>query len=122
MRNIKLLLVVSMLVLASSALAHGVSLWAYVEDGTVFIEAFFSNGNKVMSGQIFVLDSSGEQILAGETDNQGKFSFKPPKIDDLKIVLIAGEGHSAEYLLKADELRGDTPQPTPTPAEQPTKQ
>ena len=34
---------------SSAALAHSATLWAYVEGGHVFVEAFFSDGAKVAS-------------------------------------------------------------------------
>jgi len=121
----KLLIVIAALSIAAWALpaaAHGVSLWAYCEDGKVYVEAFFSNGNKVQGGQLIVLDSKGDQLLTGTTDDQGKFDFEPPVIDDLKIILIAGEGHGAEFELPKDELQQAAPQPTPQATPQQTPQ
>jgi len=43
-------------------------------------------------------------LLEGRTDENGEFNFKPPKKDDLKIVLLASMGHKNSYTLSADEL------------------
>ena len=62
----------------------------------------------VQKGQVQVQDKkTGQTLLTGTTDDQGKFSFKIPteatagKLD-LLIVSEASMGHQGEWLLKAD--------------------
>lgn len=88
----------------SRALAHRVFLTAYVEGDTVFVEAGFSDGTLCKHSTIEVFDPSGKKLLEGKTNKNGKFSFKPPRRIDLKLVLDAGMGHRDEYILPADEL------------------
>ena len=69
----------------SPALAHKVYLFAWVEGDTVLVDAYFSKSKRVMGGKIEVMDSTGQKLLEGTTDDKGRFSFKIPKKDDLFI-------------------------------------
>ncbi|MBW1795103.1 MAG: hypothetical protein JRJ38_11865 [Deltaproteobacteria bacterium] len=86
------------------ALAHKVLLTAYVEGDTVFVEGGFSDGTPCKNAKIEVFDPSGNKLLEGKTNEDGEFSFKPPQKTDLKLVLNAGMGHRAEYIVPVDEL------------------
>ena len=84
--------------------AHRVVVFAWVEGDTVYVESKFSGGKRVNAGKITVTDPQGKALLTGTTDENGKFSFKIPAKSDLKIVLLAGEGHRGEWTVTADEL------------------
>ena len=86
------------------AQAHKVTIFAWVEGDRVFTESKFSGGKRVQGGTVTVLDSAGNQLLEGKTDENGEFFFKTPKIDDLTIVLKAGMGHQNSWKLSAAEL------------------
>lgn len=90
--------------LTSNAFAHKVNIFAYVEGDTVYTESYFPDGRKVEEGLIEVYDSQGNKLLDGKTNEEGQFNFKPPKKDDLKIVLNASMGHKNSYTLSKDEL------------------
>ena len=51
-----------------------------------------------------VYDNEGNQLLEGKTDEMGEFSFKVPRITDLKIVLKASMGHMGEWKIQAEEI------------------
>jgi nickel transport protein len=91
------------------ALAHRVVVFAYAEGDTIHTESKFMPNTPVHQGKILVLDQkTGQELLTGQTDAQGKFSFKIPaeaaaQKMDLKIVMEAGMGHRGEWLLKADQ-------------------
>ena len=94
-----------LLMMVGSASAHGVSVFAWVEGDTIHVEGKFFGGKKVKDGKIVVMDFQGVELLSGRTNDQGKFSFKVPKRTDLRIVLIAGQGHQGEWTLTADEMK-----------------
>ncbi len=109
------------------ALAHKVSVFAYVESGQVVLDAFYSRSTKVRQGQVEVRDATtGELLLQAITDDDGALRFPVPAKavnDGLKITLVAGEGHRAETTLSAAEL-GAAPaaqaaEPQPVSATQP---
>ena len=88
---------------ASEVYAHKVYIFAWAEGDTVYTESY-SGDRKVKEGIIKVFTVSGDKILEGKTNKDGLFSFKIPEKTSMKIVLEAGQGHRAEYLLKADDL------------------
>jgi nickel transport protein len=87
------------------ALAHKVMIFAWVEGDTVFTESKFSGGKKVLNAPVVIFDKDGKKLLEGKTDNQGEFSFKIPKVTDLRIVLNAAMGHKAEWTVPESEIR-----------------
>ena len=87
------------------ALAHKVMIFAWVEGDTVFTESKFSGGKKAIHAPVVIFDKDGKKLLEGKTDNKGEFSFKIPKLTDLKIVLNAGMGHKAEWTVPESEIR-----------------
>jgi nickel transport protein len=87
-----------------SASAHRVNVFAWVEGDTIYVESKFAGGKKVKAAKIRVMDPRGVELLSGRTNDQGEFSFKVPKPTDLKIVLVAGQGHQAEWTVRAAEI------------------
>jgi hypothetical protein len=85
--------------------AHRVNLFAWVEGDTVHVESKFSSGKKVKAGKISVADPKGNELVKGTTNENGEFSFKIPQKSDLKIALLAGTGHRAEWTITASEIR-----------------
>jgi len=109
----------ALLIAASFALAHAVSLWAYVEDGRVYVEAFFSDGTKVNNGPIHVLSADEQVLLEGKTDKEGKFEFDPPAKQDMIILLRLDGGHHAEFKLKKADFDPPESKEKDKPAEKP---
>ena len=87
------------------ALAHKVMIFAWVEGDTVFTESKFSGGKKAVNAPVVIFDKDGKKLLEGKTDNKGEFSFKIPKVSDLRIVLDAGMGHKAEWTVPESDIR-----------------
>jgi len=86
------------------ALAHKVTIFAWVDGDTVYTQSKFSGGKRVKGALVLVFDSEGNQLLEGKTDEKGEFSFKVPKKTDLKIVLKASMGHMAQWKIPAEEI------------------
>jgi nickel transport protein len=84
---------------SGNALAHRVTVFAWVEGDTVFTESKFGAGQPVKDGEILVLDEAGNRLLTGKTDNEGEFSFPIPQKSALKVVLNASMGHRAEWFI-----------------------
>jgi nickel transport protein len=95
-----------------SALAHKVSIFAWVESDTVYTLSKFSGGKMVKKGTVEVYDAKDLKLLDGLTDNQGEFSFKIPKKAALRVVLIAGTGHKSHWNIPIEEIEGVTPEST----------
>lgn len=104
------LLLLTLLCPSTSALAHRVHLFAYVQQGEIVVDSRFSKSKPVQQGRIEIFEaSSGKLLLHGESDAQGISRFTiPPELlakpVDLRLVLKAGEGHQTQWLLPAGEL------------------
>ena len=89
---------------AAPALAHKVTIFAWVEGDTVYTQSKFSGGKRAKNSTVAVYDKEGNQLLEGQTDDNGEFSFKVPKKTDLKVVLKASMGHLAEWTIPAEDI------------------
>jgi nickel transport protein len=110
---------ITLLLLSSiSGWAHKVNVFAYVEGDAVVVEGYFSGKAKAQNSVVEVLDSDGQKILEGKTDEKGICRFKladlPGTKGAIKIVLGGGMGHKAEFTLSEADLRVST-QETATP-------
>ncbi len=96
---------VLMSLLAVSAWAHKVNVFAYAEGGTVFVESYFPDGSPVVQGTVNVTDPKGGKIFEGKTDGQGRAQFPAPaEKTDLTIEVNASMGHRAVFTLKKSEM------------------
>lgn len=107
----------------TSAEAHRVNVFAYVDGKDIVVECSYSKSKRVRNGAVTVLDAaSGETLLEGTTDEQGLFRFPVPhqarlSEADLRILLQAGEGHRNEWIVAAEEFLGaKIPASDPSPA------
>ena len=100
--------VAMLLLLATASYAHRVNVFAWVEDGVVWTEGTLGGGKKAKNSNLSVLDAATDEvIITGRTDQDGMFSFPVPAEGGkagLRIVLEAGPGHRAEWLLEAKEM------------------
>ncbi|ADU97485.1 hypothetical protein Theam_1524 [Thermovibrio ammonificans HB-1] len=110
MRGVLLTLVL-VLGLFSPALAHKISAFVDVEDNTVHLVSYFSDGTPVKNGKVEVLDSSGKVVLTGRTDKNGEFDFKVKKPGTYTAVVIAELGHRAKasFTVGKEELQPPAP-------------
>lgn len=102
-----------MLVLAGSipttAEAHRVNVFAWLEGDRVVVECAFSRSQPVNKGQVTVYDNvTNRELLQGRTDAAGHFSFRVPDVvrdgHGLRIEINAGQGHASDWVMAADEL------------------
>ena len=88
--NIKNLFIATVLValfmaFPETAMAHKVSVFAWVEGDTVYTLGKFSGGKKVKNGRIEVYDTEGKKLLDGLTNERGEFAFKIPQKTVTKV-------------------------------------
>lgn len=102
--NYLFVLVFVSLLFSGTAMAHKVSIFAYVESGKVYTESYFPDGSPVEGGKVLVYDSQHNLLLEGKTDKKGLFNFAVPKVDDLTIVIEASMGHKSSFKLKKSEV------------------
>jgi hypothetical protein len=118
--NLCLFLLVCLMCFQSEPVnAHRINLFAWVEGDTVYVESKFSGGKTVKAGKIIVSDPQGTELIKGTTNEKGEFSFRIPKKTELKIVLLAGEGHRAEWTIPLAEIEMPAAEKSPVPKKGP---
>ena len=111
--SVILLNICILVTLINSASAHRVNVFAWVDGETIHVESKFSGGKKVKAGKVVVMDPRGIELLTGDTNDQGEYSFTVPQPSDLRIIIMAGQGHQGEWTVRETELQGLEPQVTP---------
>ena len=90
------------------ACAHKVKVFAYIEGEKVIFQGYFGGKAKAKNCVVEIHDLSGNKIQTGKTDSNGIAEFALKALagakGDLMFILEAGEGHRAQYTLKATEL------------------
>ncbi len=94
---------------SESAFAHKVYIYAWVAEDTVYTESSFGGNRMVKDGEITVFDPGGNILVKGKTNDKGTFAFKIQKESEMKIVLKAGTGHMAHWVVPVDEIKGIQP-------------
>ena len=117
--------VVCILGTASPAAAHKASVFAAVQGKVISGEAYFRDGSPFRNAKVTVFDPAGAKLGETKTDAEGKFSFEPRRRCDHRLVVDGGEGHAAEYTVRAEELPsdlsgGNAPAAKPGPAQPPS--
>ncbi len=84
--------------------AHKLSTFAYKEKDQIIGEAYFVDGSPCINCKVEVFEEKGNKILETQTDEKGKYKFSIKEGGELKIKVIAGEGHFAEYKIKIEKL------------------
>ncbi len=109
-------LLCSLLLLQQQAHAHGIRVFAYTSGPDIVVEGKFSSGRAPVNSKIKVFSTkSGKLLLEGDTGKDGTFTFPRPETgpdEGLKIVLMAGEGHQAQWTMTPEDLSEE-----PMPAE-----
>lgn len=113
--------------LATSAFAHRVNIFAWAEGTTVHTESFFSSGNRAQNSAVTATDKkTGRTIAKGVTNSNGEWSFIIPAEaakakDPIIISLDAGQGHAGSWTMEADDFAEATPKSVPATNVQPNE-
>ncbi len=101
-------LVLSLSIGTGVCLAHKINVFAIVEKDSLVVEGYFSGKVKAENSPVEVYDSTGAKVATGRTDTQGVCKINLAEIKsikgDLKVVIATGDGHRAEYIVKAAEI------------------
>lgn len=99
----------------STALAHRVIVFAWVEDGRVQVEGGFGKKTPAVNCDINAFDKNKKLIFKGKTDDQGRCTFVPPADHSgaMTVELSAGPGHKGMWTIEAQEFEqtGSASQP-----------
>ncbi|MDR2387698.1 MAG: hypothetical protein LBE80_08975 [Deltaproteobacteria bacterium] len=106
------------LVQAQPAQGHAVFIFAWGEGDQICTNSYFSGKSPVRQGTVLIQDSDGKQLDSAKTDDKGDVCFnRPQTTSDLTFVVEAGEGHRAEFKLRAEDLPPLETSATPTEPE-----
>lgn len=100
----------------SSLWAHKINLFAYDEEGKLYIQSYFTKSSPCKQCVLKLLDDNQKELLVLKTDDDGKASAKLPAAE-FSIVVEAGMGHQSQthYVAQshtkeeAKTLPSDTP-------------
>lgn len=88
--------------------AHKVNVFAYVEGDKVVVEGYFSKSRKAMNCLVEFFDAQGKKLYEGRTNDNGRYVVPLADLGDvhgdIRISLVAGQGHKSSYTLREDEI------------------
>ena len=96
--------VLAALLCCRNACAHKVNIFATVEGNVIKGESFLSGGGRPKGCLVEFFGADGKKLGEARTNDKGEFAFKPRVRTDHRIMLDMGDGHRAEFTIKADEL------------------
>ncbi|MDR1870395.1 MAG: hypothetical protein LBS60_00465 [Deltaproteobacteria bacterium] len=101
----------------NEALAHGVYIFGWEEGDQICSDSYFTRSDKVQGGTVRILGPDGSVLAEGRSSDAGLACFPRPQVPgDLQLVVEAGEGHRAEFTLRASELSPLSAAPAPSAA------
>jgi nickel transport protein len=113
----RLLLVIALSVsMVSAANAHRLKVFATVEAGAIAGYGFFVGGGRARGLSLIIREADGREVFKGETDEEGRFAWRPPSPSDFLISIDTREGHMAEARIPASRFSAAAANPVETPA------
>ena len=79
----------------SSLWAHKINLFAYDEEGKLYVQSYFTKSSPCKQCVLKLLDDNQKELLVLKTDDDGKASAKLPAAE-FSIVVEAGMGHQSQ--------------------------
>ncbi len=115
------LTILALILSVGVAAAHKFFVTAWVEEGSVLLEAAFGDGSLANKAEVIVYDEAGAVLLESKTNERGEFSYKIEKKAPLKIRVKAGMGHQDEVVVPMEEIEqafAGTADPQPAAAKE----
>lgn len=92
--------------MASSAQAHRLKLFATLEDGTISGYAFFIGSGRAQDADLRISDASGKEVASLRTDAKGAYAWKAPSAQTYTLIANTGDGHVADTKIDAKRFSG----------------
>ncbi len=92
----------TLLLLATTAQAHLFKVFAYVEGNTIHGSVYFSGGHAVEHAEITIKGKASDKQVKLTSNVKGEFLYSSTTPDDYLIQANTGDGHQAEWLIKAE--------------------
>lgn len=104
-------LALALILWAGAAIAHQLTVFAFVDAGEVVVEARFSSGRIPVEGTVRVMDAAETLVLETPLaeDGTARFPLDPETAaEGLMIVVITSEGHENYWILTPQDIAGGT--------------
>ena len=104
-KNILLLTFIGYILTVNNyAFAHKVNLFCYFEGSVLNGEGYYSGGRPAQKSEIEVYSlSNNSLIIKTKTDDEGKFKVSLNVGDSFKVIMNAGQGHKAEFIIEHEK-------------------
>lgn len=102
MQTLKVVMILFLLSVPITGVAHKVNVFATVENKSVTGEVFFADGKFCQNCKVELFDVSEKLMSSGVTDKNGAFQFSVLTKVPYKIVADAAMGHRAEMIFTDD--------------------
>jgi len=102
-------LIIVVVSLPGFSLAHRLSVFAWVEGDTVFVQGTLGGGKRPKRGMVSIYDGTDALLLRTEVKADGTASF--PLRDwetGLKIIMDIGEGHQSYWILTPYDIKSQS--------------
>lgn len=93
-----------LLALAMPAHAHKLKVFAQATGDLVQGQVYFVGGAKAKGAEVHIKTANGHPLATVHTDENGRFSYQASQADDLLLEADSGDGHQANWTIKAQEL------------------
>lgn len=108
----------------AGAQAHLLKLFAYVEGTDIHGSAYFAGASAAAGAPVTVSGVDGQPLATLTTDPQGAFQYHTDGPGDYRLRVDTGDGHQAEWLIRAAEFGQEesdpaTPVASPLPGSRP---
>ena len=102
-------LLIAALLMAGTALAHRLNVFAWIDGEQVGVEAKFASGARPKVAEVRVFDAEGRLIRTMGVDDNGAARFPLDGASQgLRIEVDAGEGHEDYWILTPDDIARQT--------------
>ncbi len=104
------------LLVSPLASAHLLKVFVYADGDRLQGSSYFAGGAAAKGASIRILTADGDEIAKLKTDALGEFSFPISAAEDYRVIADSGDGHRAEWSVRADELLPSNPTQSETAA------
>ena len=97
-----------LLAMSTAVFAHGLNVFAFVEDGALVVEPKFSSGRVPVAGEVRVLDGNDVLLLTHTIEGAGEIRLPLDGLDistGLLIEVDASDGHSDYWVLTPEDIQ-----------------
>ncbi len=102
----RILAIAMALLMTAPALAHRLTLYAWVDGETLVVEGKFANGGVPKLGMVQIFDGLDQLLLEAPIGENGELHIPLPEGDSgLRIEMRTSEGHEDYWILTPEDIK-----------------